>query len=127
MDEKTPGSVRFSHFSPYVICGDPADDANPMTGPATGGLVIRGKTTGSLEISACGVGHIPFPVKEVTGPFELDLTDLVKGHYGWDVAFTWKGSGGLDQVRFTMLVDCFPTLDEAVLASWTADGRGAPA
>jgi anti-anti-sigma regulatory factor len=26
----------------------------------------------------------------------------------------------LDQVRFTMLVDCFPTLDEAVLAAWDA-------
>ncbi|WP_337174611.1 STAS domain-containing protein [Paludisphaera sp.] len=26
----------------------------------------------------------------------------------------------LDQVRFTMLVDCFPTLDEAVLAAWGA-------
>jgi anti-anti-sigma factor len=25
----------------------------------------------------------------------------------------------LDQVRLTMLVDCFPTLDEAVLATWT--------
>jgi anti-anti-sigma regulatory factor len=25
----------------------------------------------------------------------------------------------LDQVRLTMLVDCYPTLDEAVLASWT--------
>ena len=24
----------------------------------------------------------------------------------------------LDQVRLTMLVDCYPTLDEAVLASW---------
>lgn len=29
----------------------------------------------------------------------------------------------LDQVRFTMLVDCFPTLDEAVLASWAPPGR----
>jgi anti-anti-sigma regulatory factor len=26
----------------------------------------------------------------------------------------------LDQVRLTMLVDCYPTLDEAVLASWTS-------
>jgi anti-anti-sigma factor len=29
----------------------------------------------------------------------------------------------LDQVRLTMLVDCFPTLDEAVLAAWTCDPK----
>lgn len=29
----------------------------------------------------------------------------------------------LDQVRFTMLVDCFPTLDEAVLAAWGGPTR----
>ena len=28
----------------------------------------------------------------------------------------------LDQVRLTMLVDCYPTLDEAVLASWGRAG-----
>jgi len=34
----------------------------------------------------------------------------------------------LDQVRLTMLVDCYPTLDEAVLAAWTsrAEGDAAP-
>jgi hypothetical protein len=26
----------------------------------------------------------------------------------------------LDQVRLTMLVDCYPTLDEAVLATWSS-------
>ena len=30
----------------------------------------------------------------------------------------------LDQVRLTMLVDCFPTLDEAVLAAWTSRSEG---
>ena len=29
----------------------------------------------------------------------------------------------LDQVRLTMLVDCYPTLDEAVLAAWTGAAR----
>jgi anti-anti-sigma factor len=29
----------------------------------------------------------------------------------------------LDQVRLTMLVDCFPTLDEAVLAAWPCQPR----
>jgi anti-anti-sigma regulatory factor len=31
----------------------------------------------------------------------------------------------LDQVRLTMLVDCFPTLDEAVLAAWPCEPREA--
>jgi anti-anti-sigma factor len=33
----------------------------------------------------------------------------------------------LDQVRLTMLVDCFPTLDEAVLAAWPAATGDIPA
>jgi anti-anti-sigma factor len=30
----------------------------------------------------------------------------------------------LDQVRLTMLVDCYPSLDEAVLAAWTSRSEG---
>ena len=33
----------------------------------------------------------------------------------------------LDQVRLTMLVDCYPTLDEAVLAAWVCPAPGSPA
>ena len=32
----------------------------------------------------------------------------------------------LDQVRLTMLVDCYPTLDEAVLATWTGMRETSP-
>ena len=33
----------------------------------------------------------------------------------------------LDQVRLTMLVDCYPTLDEAVLAAWVCQPTCSPA
>jgi len=33
----------------------------------------------------------------------------------------------LDQVRLTMLVDCYPTLDEAVLAAWVGPATRSPA
>jgi len=33
----------------------------------------------------------------------------------------------LHQVRLTMLVECHPTLDEAVLSAWPAPPKGAPA
>ncbi|MGD0040005.1 MAG: hypothetical protein ABSE84_06210 [Isosphaeraceae bacterium] len=33
----------------------------------------------------------------------------------------------LDQVRLTMLVDCYPTLDEAVLAAWVCQATSSPA
>jgi anti-anti-sigma regulatory factor len=33
----------------------------------------------------------------------------------------------LDQVRLTMLVDCYPTFDEAVLAAWTGPQTDSPA
>jgi hypothetical protein len=100
-DEKT-ASVIFSLFSPYVICGDPADDANPMTASATGGLTIIGHSVGPTRLSiSADEGQTWHDVGEVTGPFERDLTDQVKGRYGWQARFEWSGQGGLDDVKFT--------------------------
>src|SRR5690606_38629223 len=42
--------ASFNHWSPYVIAGDPSDDKNPMTGPATGGLIFKGKATRNFSI-----------------------------------------------------------------------------
>ncbi len=100
-DEQT-ASVTFSHFSPYVICGDPADDANPMTASATGGLKIIGHTVGRMQLAiSVDQGQSWQDTGEITGHFERDLTDLVKGRYGWQARFEWSGQGGLDDVTFT--------------------------
>lgn len=99
-------SVAFGHFSPYVIAGDPEDDANPMTGPATGGLVVEGTLIGdvSIEVSA-DEGQTWQAVDEINGDgggtFQLDLTDVVKGRYGWQIRFGWAGDAGIDELRFT--------------------------
>ncbi len=94
-------SVTFGHFSPYVICGDPVDDANPMTGRATGGLMISGRAVGpvTLEISP-DFGQTWRQAIRLEGDFERDLTDEVKGRYGWRARFAWRGAGGLDRLRF---------------------------
>ena len=39
-------TYTFDHWSPYVIAGDPDDDINPMSGFATGGLVMTGTNNG---------------------------------------------------------------------------------
>jgi len=106
-----PASVTFSHFSPYVICGDPADDANPMSGPATGGLVIAGTTVGEvrLEIST-DQGQSWTAVGELKGDFEKDVTDVVKGHYGWQARFLWQQTAGLDAVKFTTVTQVCQTI-----------------
>ena len=101
-------SVTFRHFSPYVICGDPVDDANPMTGEATDGLVVQGSTVGdvSCEVSADQGQtwiHVELSAKAgraADGTFWADLTEAVKGRYGWQLRFTWSGESGLDGVRF---------------------------
>ncbi len=95
-------SVTFQHFSPYVIAGKPTDGVNPMSGPASGGLVVRGQTVGpvSVEVSA-DQGQTWQGVGEVTGAFDRDLTDQVKGRNGWQVRLSWKGPGGLDSLTFT--------------------------
>jgi hypothetical protein len=97
-----PASVTFGHFSPYVICGDPADDANPMTGPATGGFLIGGQAVGSVRLAiSADQGQTWQSAGDLSGRFERDLTDLVKGRYGWQARFEWNGDGGLDDVAFT--------------------------
>jgi hypothetical protein len=99
-----PASVTFQHFSPYVIAGKPADGANPMSKPASSGMIVSGKTVGevTLEVSA-DWGQTWKPAGKVTGPFEVDLTEQTKGRYGWQVRFRWQGAGGLDAVTFTTI------------------------
>jgi hypothetical protein len=106
-----PAAVTFQHFSPYVICGEPADGANPMSGHATGGLVVTGKAVGavSLEVSA-DQGQAWKPAGTVSGAFTKDLTDEVKGHYGWQVRLGWKAGGGLDEVAFTTVTQVAQTI-----------------
>lgn len=102
-------SATFRHFSPYVICGDPEDDANPMTGRATDGFVIHAKVKGTIkcEVSADqgqSWSVVPQePVQSATNDNSLrvDLTEFVKGRYGWQVRFSWHGDSGVDSVKFT--------------------------
>ena len=78
-------TVTFRHFSPYVICGDPEDDANPMSAPATGGLVVEGRMVGNVSAAASaneGLSwHEVLFETDADGNFRIDLTDKVKGHY----------------------------------------------
>lgn len=106
-----PTSVTFQHFSPYVIAGCPADGANPMSKLATGGLVVAGQTVGqvSLEVSA-DHGQSWKAVAKVTDKFDKDLTEEVKGRYGWQVRFAWKGSGGLDALSFITVTQVAQTI-----------------
>jgi hypothetical protein len=94
-------SIAFFHFSPYVICGDPADDANPMTGSATDGVVVSGETAGevAIETSADG-GQTWQAVGAVSGEFARDLTDRLKGRYAWLIRFRWRGEAGLNRLAF---------------------------
>jgi hypothetical protein len=96
--------VVFHHFSPYVIAGCPRDGANPMSGPAHGGFTVAGQTSGSVtvEVSA-DLGQTWQTIGEVAGKFEKDLTDHVKGRYGWQVRLRWSGKAGLDAIQFTTI------------------------
>jgi hypothetical protein len=104
-------SIAFFHFSPYVICGDPADDANPMTGPASEGVVVSGETAGEVSIDASADGGQTWQVAgAVTGEFRRDLTDLVKGRYGWLIRFRWRGDAGLHRLQFNTTTQVSQTI-----------------
>lgn len=90
----------FTHHSPYVICGDPEDDANPMTGPATGGLVVSGVIHKDVRIEvSADHGQTWQAVPNVKLP--LDLTENVKGRYGWQIRVSWNDALALEKLVFT--------------------------
>lgn len=95
-------SVTFRHFSPYVICGDPVDDANPMSGEATDGLVVSGERTGHVAAEVSVDEGLSWQTVQLgDGPgFRIDLTEQVKGRYGWQIRFSWEGKAGIDELRF---------------------------
>jgi hypothetical protein len=100
--DSAEASVTFGHFSPYVIAGAPADGANPMSGPAKGGLIVSGQAVGAVHMEVSpDQGQTWRDAGDLRGKFEKDLTDEVKGRYGWHVRFRWKGTDGLDLLQFT--------------------------
>lgn len=97
-----PTFVTFRHFSPYVICGDPVDDANPMSGKATDGLIVSGATVGDVSAAVSVDEGLSWQdvALETDADFRMDLTEQVKGRYGWQIRFSWEGESGLDHLRF---------------------------
>lgn len=97
-----PATVVFEHFSPYVICGDPVDDEDPMQHKATDGLVVAGTSQGEIkaEISADqGQTWQELPAQRDT--LRWDLTEYVKGRYGWRLKVSWFGDAQLHDIRMT--------------------------
>ncbi|MFT7641194.1 MAG: hypothetical protein ACI9G1_002940 [Pirellulaceae bacterium] len=140
-DDGKTASITFTHFSPYVICGDPVDDENPMSGKATDGFVVETKFVGdvTVEVSA-DQGQSWSEVKladsvnieKVTsGVFHrrFDLTEYVKGRYGWHVRLSWDGDAGIDELQFTTVTQVcqafYPRLTAGgSTVSYAAGNRG---
>lgn len=108
-EDQEMATVTFHHFSPYVICGDPDDDANPMSGLATNALIVDGDMQGDVkcEVSADeGQTWTIVDLKTVgsdhprAGGFRKDFTEHVKGRYVWQIRFSWSGTAGLNALRF---------------------------
>ncbi|MEX0717615.1 MAG: hypothetical protein WD066_13565 [Planctomycetaceae bacterium] len=95
-------SVTFQHFSPYVIAADPVDDTNPMSKPATDGVVVTGKAVGEVTLAVSNdQGQTWHEVGKVQGDFKQDLTEQTKGRYGWQIRFDLAAGAGLDELTFT--------------------------
>jgi hypothetical protein len=114
--------ATFTHWSPYVIAGDPEDDANPMTGPAGGGLVMTGLARGPLRIAVRTNPYADWrPLETLTaeGRFSVDLTESVKGRFGWQVRLDWEHADTSPEgVEFTTVTQINP----AVFPHLTDDG-----
>ncbi|MCG8653614.1 MAG: hypothetical protein MI861_27500, partial [Pirellulales bacterium] len=83
-------AIVFHHFSPYVICGDPVDDQDPMQHPATDGLVVEGQVAGQVNLQLSpDQGQTWQDLGNHSDSFRLDCTDRVKGRYGWWLKITF--------------------------------------
>lgn len=93
-------SVTFRHFSPYVICGDPVDDANPMSAPATDGVVVESNLVGKVDVEISADEGLTWKrLDDVRS--RMDLTEYFKGRYGWRIRFVFSGQSGIDSLKFT--------------------------
>ena len=111
--------VTFFHRSPYVIAGDPVDDKNSMSGEATDGLVISGNTQGKVSIEfSVDEGQSWQEFGFVTGDFKVDLTEFVKGRYGWQIRFLMEGQSGIDRLLF----DTTCQMNQSIYPRLTAGG-----
>ena len=108
----------FKHWSPYVIAGDPVDDANPMTGRATGGLVVTGTANDGFELEVSNDGgwtwHDIDPVlgaDQFPHEFKIDLTEHVKGRFGWRVNLASEYLRlPIDNLEFTTVTQISPSM-----------------
>ncbi len=93
--------LYFNHLSPYVICGDPVDDANPMTGRATDGLIVDGEIWGDVYLAmTADHGQTWHKVEKPILP--LDLTEYVRGRFGWEVVLGLQiPQGEIKKLKFT--------------------------
>ncbi len=126
---KQQATVTFQHFSPYVICGDPKDDANPMSASATNGLVIEGRLIGTVTCEASAdqgqtwssvdlSNGVDIRLMAAERNFAVDVTDVVKGRYGWRVRFSFRENSGLDSLKFTTTTQ----VSQAIYPRLTANG-----
>ncbi len=94
-------AIVFEHFSPYVICGDPVDDKDPMQNQASDGFVIECKTDGVVVFEVSGdQGQTWHAVGTAEGQHRFDATERVKGRYGWQMRVTICKDAVLHRLRF---------------------------
>lgn len=122
-------SVTFGHFSPYVICGDPVDDANPMSAKATDGVVLESKFTGDVTLEVSADQGQYWTTIQTKGRQRFDLTEFCKGRYGWRIRLTFTGDAGIDSLRFTTITQVcqaiYPRLKPGrTTVTYNASNRG---
>lgn len=97
-----PATVIFEHFSPYVICGDPVDNEDPMQHKATDGLVVSGVSQGEIKAQISpDQGQTWHELPAQRDRIQWDLTEFVKGRYGWCLRLSWFGDAQLRELKMT--------------------------
>jgi hypothetical protein len=110
-DDQERATVVFEHFSPYVICGDPVDDKDPLQGKATDGLIVECEANGTVafEVSP-DQGQTWRALGTAQGNHRFDATELVKGRYGWQMRITISSKSTLKKLRLVTTAQLCETI-----------------
>jgi len=117
-----PTALVFEHRSPYVIAARSAQGGsrvwNVREEECLDGAVVKGRTKGEVRLAvSLDGGQLWQHIGTAHGNFEIDFTDVVKGHHFYLIRLNLNQSSGLEALKLRTVTQIaravFPRLKTA--------------
>ncbi|MGZ0174367.1 MAG: hypothetical protein ACKVHE_33100 [Planctomycetales bacterium] len=71
-----------------------------MSAPATDGLVLEAEFVRTVAVAVSADEGQTWHAVKSNSAKRFDLTEDVKGRYGWQIRLSWSGNAGINSLRF---------------------------